>query len=279
MQLAKCTLSFALMMASILCSPVQAESEHTHESLYQQAGLDRQFEGLWREVRSEYAGLPKREESHDSEQTVLDLIESKFSEKQLRVSILDYWKQHLSLSDVKFVSQWLESPLGLELTLAEVNASVGQGDTAMPTYLNRLREAPPSKTRIDLLRLLDKAVRASDASTEMGMNVHLAAVTAQHASGQAPDNAATTEQQAKSLESDRGLIKAMIRQDVLRYNLFAYRNIDDESLRRYITFANSPSGENYHKSTFFAIKAAMLTASEELQRQLRGLPLQANSNF
>lgn len=270
MRIAQWIYSLLLASSFVLLPPAQGQESSSYAALYRQAGLDQQFEFLWQEVSSEYVGLPKRQTKDSNEQTVLSLIESTFAENQLQETILAHWQKHLSDTEIKAISDWLASSLGRRFTLAEINASMGDNDSAMASYFEQLRAEPPSPKRIELLRLLDTAVRASAATTDMGININLAAVSAQFASGQAPEHAKTPAQQAKSHESDRGLIRAMIRQDVLRYYLFSYRNFDDQALRQYIAFAESPAGAKYHESTFFAVKAAMNKATQELQQQLQG---------
>ncbi|MGB0867170.1 MAG: hypothetical protein ACPGSC_11710 [Granulosicoccaceae bacterium] len=247
-----------------------------HTSLYQQAGLDQHFENLWREIDAEYRSLPKRQVAPAVDEKVQEHIRQQFDPAHLKSTILEFWQNQLSSADVSVISQWLGSATGRKLTLAEIDASLSNDDAQYSRYLADLKNSPPTKLRIDLLRRLDKSVRASAASTDLGIHINLAAVTAQHAAGLAPADANTPEQQAKSHESDRAFIRAMMRQSTLKYNLFTYRHLDDQALREYIGFAESPAGENYHRSTFFAVREAMNKATLELERLLLGQNQQAS---
>lgn len=276
MRLSRWTAPFSLIAALLLASPVTALSATSPALLYQQAGLDQHFDHLWQQIETEYKLLPKNRNDAALELTVEKTIEDEFSESNIKESILAFWQKHMEPSDIQEISDWLASATGRKITLAEINASILESDQELMQYLGNLKSAPPSKTRIDLLRLLDKAVRSSAASADLGIHINLAAVTAQHASGQAPADAQSVAEQAKSLESDRGFIRAMLRQEVLKFNLFTYRHISDDALRDYISFAESAAGEKYHKSTFFAVRDALSKATLELQQQLQGQRQQAS---
>lgn len=247
-----------------------AQADTSQASLYRQSGLDQQFAHLWQQIHTEYKLLPKKLADTRIDLSVKTTIKEEFSESRIKESILEFWGEHLTIADIQAISEWLASATGRKITLAEINASILVEEQAFPQYLGSLKDNPPSKTRIDLLRLLDKAVRTSAASTDMGIHINLAAVTAQHASGQAPADAESPSEQAKSLEKDRGLIRAMLRQEVLKFNLFTYRHINNSELRDYISFAESASGAHYHESTFFAVRNALSKATLELQQQLQG---------
>lgn len=264
------TAPFSLALVLLLSMPLLAQAGTSQASLYQQAGLDQHFEQLWQQVDAEYGLLPKKRDDSRIDLSVQMTIKKEFSESRIKESILEFWSQHMTEADIQVISKWLASSTGRKITLAEINASILVEEQAFSQYLSSLKTNPPSKTRIDLLRLLDKAVRASAASTDMGIHINLAAVTAQHASGQAPADAETLSEQAKSLEKDRGFIRAMLRQEVLKLNLFTYRHINNSELRDYISFAESTSGASYHESTFFAVRDALNKATLELQQQLQG---------
>lgn len=264
------TAPFSLTLALFFSAPLLAQSGTSQAFLYQQAGLDQHFEHLWQQVDTEYKLLPKKQADTSIDLSVQMTIKKEFSESRIKDSILEFWGQHLVATDIRAISEWLASPAGQKITLAEINASTLIDEQAYAQYMASLKNNPPSKTRIDLLRFLDKAVRASAASTDMGIHINLAAATAQHASGQAPENAEALSEQAKSLERDRGFIRAMLRQEVLKFNLFTYRHINNSELRDYISFAESASGASYHESTFFAVRDAMNKATLELQQQLQG---------
>lgn len=271
MQLFKWATPLALISTIAFLAPLHAQTNTTHASLYQQAGLDQQLSHLWQQVQDEYSEQPKSTDSNVSnvsDKAALSLINALFSEPQLRRTILEHWQEHLTKSELSSISSWLTSPAGRALTLAEINASIQQDDTELLSYWDTLHANKPSKARIDLLRALDTSVRSSAASTDMGILINLAAITALHASGLAPANTPTTAQRAKEHEGSRKLISAMTAQDILRYNLFTYRNFNNQSIQQYIDFAKSPAGVKYHKETFFAVRAAMTQATLELQQQL-----------
>lgn len=263
------TAPFSLTLALLLSMPLQVLAGTSQASLYQQSGLDQQFEHLWQQIDTEYKLLPKKQADSSIDLSVQRTIKKEFSESRIKESILEFWGQKLSDADTQAITEWLASPTGRKITLAEITASILADEQAFSRYLGSLKDNPPSKTRIELLRLLDKAVRSSAASTDMGIHINLAAITAQHASGQAPTGANTPSEQANTLENERGLIHAMLRQEVLRFNLFTYRHINNGELRDYTSFAESAAGAQYHKSTFFAVRDALSKATLELQQQLQ----------
>lgn len=257
----------SLLLLVLFAQPLQADT--VQKKLYRQAGLDLQFESLWREISAEYAALPKRETNADLEQRIHSYIESSFAESKLQKHITEFWKVHLSASEIKTVSAWLSSPIGRRLTQAEIHASTGESNLELNEYLESLRRKPPSRSRIELLRLLERTVNASGLSTDLGIQINLAAVVAQHVSGQAPNGAPTPSAKSKSLEDSRKLIQVMMRQDIMRYNLYTYRNFSNSELREYISFAQSAVGSHFHSSTFFATREALQSASKRLRDLLQ----------
>ncbi len=276
MRLAKWSAPLALVCTLLLPTLTQARADTSHEELYQRSGLDQQLRFLWREISSEYVGLPKKVTHHLFEQSINSIIKTEFSEPRVREVILQKWAKDLSDEDISKISEWLDSPIGRNLTTAEISASTASDESELALYLTSLRQHPPSRKRIELLRLLDKAVYASEAATDIGIQINLAAVTALHYSGFAASNAKTPVDQTELHERDRSLIRAIMKQDVLRYNLFMYRALEDETLRAYIEFAESPAGARYHESTFLATRAALAKATVELQNQIQGLMPEAN---
>ncbi len=254
----------------MLCSmAAQAENPVRYQQLYLQTGLDQQMLSLWTEVDAEYKALQKKaiKTTADQSASASSLIQSHFSELALRKTIIATWQQQLGQSDIEQISQWLSSVKGKAITQAEIEAALSSDDE-YATYFSALKNDPPSKARMQLLRQLDKAVHGSAASTDLGIQINLAAYNARLGAGLAPDEAISPAQQASAHEQDRSLIQAIIGQDLLRHNLFSYRDIIDDSLRDYIAFANSPSGQRFHQSTFSATRAALQHASQKLQSAL-----------
>ncbi len=269
------TLKIITTAALLMVSPVLlADADNPfdaspYEEVYQQSGLDRQLGTLWQQVIEEYQGLAKvAAEPTNTPYSLAPPIETQFSAANFRNSVIGVWQAQISADNIALILQWLKTPIGAKLTEAELEASVA-ADRDFSLFLKQLKDDPPSTSRIELLRQLEKALHSSAASTDLGININLAAYNARHALGLAPANALSPEQHAKSHENDRALIQALMRQDILKYNLFSYRHIPDDSIRAYTRFARSTAGENFHKATFFALRQAFSDATERLLEDIR----------
>lgn len=261
-------------VACLLWLPAAARAGDAHAELYRSVGLDAHFATLWRQIDDTYRALPKAGAG-----TRADIDSARFQQRfgpeALREHVLAGWREQLSGDDITVAALWHESALGHTLSQRELEA-VELKPATLTVFLRELRDAPPPASRLTLLRRLDQAVGASAAATDLGGHIELAAVAARQANGQAPAAAPTPAQVAETQRRDRNFIQALLRQEVLRTNLYIYRDADEADLLAYLAFAESPAGARFYRSTLRALGEAIEAGSAELQASLSGQNQQAS---
>jgi|GEM_PF-4255386 len=257
-------LASAVGLAVILGFTSQADPEEQLQVLHQASGLEKQLETIWENVRDETQSLSNVALSPDAVEALTPAIQQHFAEQKLRESILSHWSESLSEDDIHTITAWLQSPAGQQLTQAEIAAAKNSDDAVLGAFIQKLKENPVAQSRVELLQTLDASVAMSIHAADMYITFNLTALGILHGTSLATASAPTLEKQSAFHEDNRQLIETLIKQDLIRYNLYTYRDIDDQVLQKYIDFAESPSGQSYLKATHEAITAALAISTSKL---------------
>ena len=183
-----------------------------------------------------------------------------FAPAGLKGAVLPELREKLTAQAIKELLDWLDSPLGKRCTQLEETASTPEGLTGMQEFASRMQASPPTVQRVDTLRKLDSAIKATESAVDVAINTEVAVafafVTALPSEQQRP-----LEDIARELERQRPNIEAMMRSQVLVSFLYTYRTLSDDEIERYIAFATSPVGSKYHSVTMAAVKKALIAGS------------------
>ena len=257
-----------LWMIFLLMLPVIAKAQHQNEriqSLYVKSGIDKQvrqmplliqtgvIEALEQDDRIK--DMPRRTKS-----AISGSVQQSFSPERFKKTIIKEVKASMTVKDLDNVLKWLDSPLGKKLTRLEEAASNPEAFSEVKKFAARLKQTPPAANRLDILRRLDAAVKATETNVEIAMNTQLAVAFAVVKS-LPQEQQGSLEDIAAQLEKNRPRIEAAMKSQTLIFALYAYQDLTDGELEAYIKFATSPAGFKYHRATMSGFKKALLNGS------------------
>jgi hypothetical protein len=257
-----------LWMMVLLMLPAVAHAQNQNkliQSLYLKSGIDKQVRQLPLLIRSSVAqALETDDRINDlprhTKSAISGSVQEAFSPERIKKTILKEVAATMTVKDLNNVLNWLDSPLGKKCTRLEEAASTPDTLSEVQKFAARLKQAPPAANRLDILRRLDAAVKATETNVEIAMNTQLAVAFAvvkslpQEQQGPLKDIAA-------QLEKNRPQIKAMMKSQTLLFALYAYQDLTNAELEKYIRFATSPAGTKYHGATISGFKKALLDGS------------------
>ncbi len=243
----------------------QNQNEALVRELYAKSGMEKQLEQVPLMIQAGFdqAAL---EDDHIRQlpgnliSTMKALAKDAFAARGLRETMLSELKEKLTVQDLKEVLRWLNSPMGKKCTRLEEAASTPETLSAMQQYAAGLQNSPPTAERLNVLRQLDSAVRATESSVEI-------AIGSQVAVASAIISTFPVEQQrpvadiARELEKERPQIEAAARMQTLLSLLYTYRSLTEAEVQEYIAFTTSPAGSKYHAVAIAAFKKALFVGS------------------
>jgi hypothetical protein len=257
-----------LWMMVLLMLPVIAHSQNQNEliqSIYLKSGIDKQVRQLPLLIQSSVEqALEKDDRISDlprhTKTAISGSVQEAFTPERIKRTIVKEIKASMTVKDLGNVLNWLDSPLGKKCTRLEEEASTPETLSEVKKFAARLKQAPPAANRLDILRRLDAAVKATETNVEIAMNTQLAVAFAvvkslpREQQGPLKDIAA-------QLEKSRPQIEAVMKSQTLLFALYTYQDLTNAELEKYIRFAASPAGIKYHGATISGFKKALLDGS------------------
>jgi hypothetical protein len=274
-----------LLAIGVFVVPVAAMAQDHKEKLIQElyvkSGLEKQVGQLPMLIQlgfdetvaaeSHFKAMPQSEIRE-----IRASIETVFAPGKLKKTILSECRDKLSIGDLKSVLEWLKSPIGTKLTQLEETASTPEKYSEMQQYALQLQKSPPPPERLKTIQQLDSAMKATETGVEVAMNTQLAVamgVVASLPQGQQPPN----DHLVATIEQTRPQVEDATRAETLVSFLYTYSSVTSEELGRYMAFASSPAGNNYHNATISGLKKALLEGGYEWGRIIADIIKQSAS--
>jgi hypothetical protein len=257
-----------LWMIVLLMLPVIAHAQNQNEliqSLYLKSGIDKQVRQLPLLIQSSVEqAFEKDERINDlprhTKSAISGSVQEAFSPERIKKTIIKEVKSSMTVKDLDTVLAWLDSPLGKKCTRLEEAASTPETLAEVKKFAARLKQSPPAARRLNILRRLDAAVKATQTNVEIAMNTQLAVAFAvvkslpQEQQGPLKDIAA-------QMEKNRPQVETAMKSQTLLFALYTYQSLSNAELEKYIRFATSPAGTKYHGATISGFKKALLNGS------------------
>ena len=257
-----------LWMIVLLMLPVISQAQHQNDriqSLYVKSGIDKQVRQLPLLIRASVVQALEQDDRikelpRHTKSAIIGSVQQGFSPERIKKTIIKEVKASMTVKDLDTVLKWLNSPFGKKLTRLEEAASTPETLSEVKKFAARLKQAPPAAKRLDILRRLDAAVKATETNVEIAMNTQLAVALAvvkslpREQQGSFKDIAA-------QLKKNRPQIEAVMKSQTIVFALYTYQSLTDKELESYIRFATSPAGVKYHEATISGFKKALLDGS------------------
>jgi hypothetical protein len=188
------------------------------------------------------------------------MVAKAFNADRMIDTVRNHIHTRLTVSDVQAVLAWLNTPLGQRITRLEEEAS-------SPEALSERRRAagaaeePPD--RVERIRRLDRAVRATDAAAGSAQNLQVAMLMAMTAAMN-PDLRPTFDAVVAEARRRSEQVRPVLEKRAFEQLQSIYRPLTNEEIDQYILFAESESGKRYHAVVLPAVQEATLNASRDL---------------
>lgn len=187
-------------------------------------------------------------------------IETVFAPENIRRIILSECEERMSAEDLKKAIEWFDSTTGRKFTQLEEIASTPEKYNEMQHFALKLQASPPLPETLKRIQQLAAAVKATETSVEVAMNAQIGiaiAILESIPKEQQP----TYEKLVAEIEQTRPQMERAMRRQTIVSFLFTYRDVTHDELDRYIAFASSPTGINFHNSVISGLKKALLEGS------------------
>lgn len=252
------------MIAFLIASPSSAAPapgaavQESAESLYRHAGLERQVPMLGALIEQQLRSEPPAGADAVLEPMVAAAHRA-YGAARMKSEILADLRQRWNPALASEALKWLRSPTGRRVIQMEEAASKPEAQAALESFAATLATHPPEAQRVEAMRRLDRATRATDIS--LSIMTALARAIAHGAAATQPGPASPGEIDAAI---DRQ--QAAMRKSVEGYNLVSflhtYRDLTSDQLGEYLKFFDSPAGKWYSQTVGSAFERAMESASE-----------------
>jgi len=256
----------AALCIALAAQPALAQSPEaldTAQLLVVRSGLAVQLRGVVAQMKS---GM-EQQRGKASDELVLKLVEAAeeaFRPELLQDAIARDVARRLQVEDMKAALAWLGTDLGRRITLAEEAAS-NTDDEAIARYMQRLKETKPTAARVSLINEVIEATYAEDLAVRSMQAMALGVALGM-------DSTLPRERRLGMARIEKEVnaalpkekVKQELRATMAATSLYAYRELPDDDLRRYVEFLRSPGGKRYSDEMTQALMDALVRASVRL---------------
>ncbi len=243
------TFLILLLTPSLLLADTGSETA----ALLDQSGFNEQITHWPDMIRAEIR--QHGEITDDNLDLILTRADSDTLVSELQTSVQQHMEQTLSAADLAAISQWYQSALGKRITQEEVQAATKQGLQEMQQQAKQLLANTDKVARV---RQLDELTGTSD--NALALHTYSANAVAKAIPG--------NEAGAKSAAADLTALRAQIEKRVDLAFLYAYRNLDTESLDRYQSFLASEPAQRFHQAIHEGMTSALSREIDSWANQL-----------
>ena len=241
-------------------------SDKTIDKLISLSGLSKQLEQLPGTVR---AGIMQARQQGmsipDAQFTEMaDIVSNSFAPPFMLKAIHSEIKSNVTASDSKQLIEWYESKIGKRITQTEENASTPD---AYKKMLTEAKSLLANENQMAIARRVEKAINSVDMAMQMqenaGIAVYTAIVTAAN-----PGKQVDVEPFRAQLTSQRQQIRARMEQLILLSLVYSYKDVDVDTMNKYIAFLESPKTQKFNASVMKGMSEAIKLSTELMAQSL-----------
>lgn len=265
--LALCILAGALAVQAAVPDPARIEQLMRKSGLWEQLGaMQAQVREGIAAGRSGDAGKDEKRLDDADFAKLLTLASNAFSPERLRTATSTRLAQELSDEDVSELLVFVESDLGQRFTRAE--EAVASLDPGKLESGAKAALASASGKRKALLRRMIVVLRADEIAADMVGNMATAIMFGISASLPEADAETAMERSRRQSAAQRPQVVAYFKEFTYRQAAYAYREIGDADLEKYVAFNETPVARHFNEATSRALDYAVVQCSLQLGRAI-----------
>ena len=230
------------------------------------AGLNKQLEEIHQliEVGMTEANKETKSLTPDLLKEVNGMAAAAFDSEKLKKVLHDHLQSNLSEADTEATLAWLNSPLARKISQMEEQASKPEAYTEMMGMADQLMA---NDGRLKLVKKLDIAVKATETAMSAAVNTQTSLI-AGLTSSLKPELRPTFEAIESEVKKNKGQMEPIIEAHTVLSYLYSYKDLTDDEIRRYLTFAESQAGKKYHAAVAAGLDTTLARAARTLADNL-----------
>lgn len=264
----------ALLMATAFSGPVVASeiSQASLDKLLMLSGMNKQvsqFPGLLRmgmeqarqraKAGKNGSAMPDAEYA-DLENAMVDA----FKPAEILQAIGDAVKRTTSEEDARKMLAWFDSALGRRINKAEEDGATPQAYREMAASARALLA---DQKRVQFAERLDNLLQLTDMTMQLQVNSAVATFVA-FSTAMRPDQPVHKEEFRARISAALQRARPNIQQRVILSSVYTYRNIDPQSLEKYLAFLKTPRALQFNKSLMAGMEAGIDQSIDKMARSM-----------
>ena len=237
------------------------------ETLYRYAGLERQIPLLGDQIAQQLQSESSAIQAALRERMAVAARQT-FDAQRMKIEILadlrTKWDPTLAGEALK----WLRSPVGRQVIQMEEAASTPESQRALESFAASFASTPPALKRVEGVRRLDQATRATEISVEILST--MARAIARGAAAAHPGPASPADVESAIAAQHPAMLRAA-EIYTLTALLYTYRDLSPQHFAEYLAFFDSPAGRWYSQTVGDAYQRSMENASERFAAEVVGI--------
>ncbi len=190
-----------------------------------------------------------------------------YNAERLQGQVSKQIEKDLNPETMRKVLEWLRTELGKKITGLEEAASTPQGAQQAQVFAKKLQAAPPDPNRFALVRRLNLAADSTELTLSVAQSTAIAVATALD-SVQPREKRLGPDRVRIQVERQRPQMRQAFDQMGIVHSLYTYQTLSDGELERYVAFAESELGTEYHNVVTRAFEDALLDATASMGKAL-----------
>lgn len=197
--------------------------------------------------------------------TVGYVVSSSFSAAKIEQRIIADLQARLSSEQLEAVHEWYGTPVARKISAAEIAASAPEAWQNIQARAPELNRKFKGSTKAGMFERFDRAARATESAVDTTIAVQLGLATAMSALS---SESVHYEQLEQRIESQRGVLRGVVGQQVYDSYLYTYENISTQEMGLYLDFLESPAGKQFSRVITSSIQQAVMDPVESIGRQM-----------
>jgi|GEM_PF-2097075 len=183
-------------------------------------------------------------------------MQPNFPESDIYASVLDYFRKHNEEASLAAVLKWIDSGLYRKILKLELEAQTPEGIKKAGDFFEKMGSIMEIKSRIDLIKELDRLFKTSDFQIEL-MKTSLKAYSESVNDLLIPEERLDKEESEKIAAEKIDKQKDALQAGIIKLMIYTYNQLTDEELREYIAFMKSAPAQWFNDCYGKALIAAL----------------------
>ena len=187
-------------------------------------------------------------EQPDLEKKITIIMTESFDVRLAEQNIYSYLLKNTDINFLANLTQWFETPLAQKIKEEEISSYGPDSQAELLHYIAELQTNPPSENRIAIIQELEKTTSLSELSANIAIEM-MRGMFESFELALPEDKRQAMGNIEEEIRKIKPMIQESLRQQMILSSFYAYKNISNEELIKYIEFYKSNTGKKEIKVT------------------------------